>query len=362
MTKNFDDFLMDLALSESGNNYEITNKQGFLGKYQMGEMALVDAGYYKKKVKNLSEYNNDWTGSFTGKDGVYSVKDFLNNQTAQENAQIAYKKAQWGYLKNLGAHKYLGETIAGIKITQSGLLGGAHLGGQGRVDEFLRSGGKIDKKDGNGVPVSHYIRKFAGYDVSNITGLPSDSDESSSNSHKPESKQKKDEQQKESVKSEKGKQEIKQEPERSKDNKNDISSELALLAAELAGGVALSPAMMFSNLIRAATKNKNNKIFEDIFERHLRLKNEAGVEKYKNYKNPETGENKIYTKEAINKMSDSEYQKHKKAITAQKLRIGIPSHKEMENISKSGGGVVFVNDYTRSDGTHVGSYWRSAPH
>ena len=45
MTKNFDDFLMDLALSESSNDYGITNKQGYLGKYLMGETALVDAGY-----------------------------------------------------------------------------------------------------------------------------------------------------------------------------------------------------------------------------------------------------------------------------------------------------------------------------
>ena len=43
-----------------------------------------DPGYYRKPSGN---YNNDWTGQFTGKDGVYSVKYFLNNSVAQENAQ-----------------------------------------------------------------------------------------------------------------------------------------------------------------------------------------------------------------------------------------------------------------------------------
>ena len=93
MTKNFQQFLNDLGARESGGNYKAFNKYGYVGKYQMGEAALVDAGFYTKASKR---YNNDWSGTFTGKDGVYSIQDFLNNTQAQENAQIIFKKKQWG--------------------------------------------------------------------------------------------------------------------------------------------------------------------------------------------------------------------------------------------------------------------------
>ena len=33
---------------ESGNNYKSVNSVGYIGKYQMGEAAMIDAGYYKK--------------------------------------------------------------------------------------------------------------------------------------------------------------------------------------------------------------------------------------------------------------------------------------------------------------------------
>ena len=158
-------FLNDLGARESGGNYQAFNKYGYAGKYQMGEAALIDCGYYKKPSRI---YNNDWSGEFTGKDEVYSIKDFLNNQKAQENAQIIFKKKQWGYLKALGADKYAGKIINGYEITPSGLLAGAHLKGAGAVIEYLKSGGKNNPKDGFGTSVESYIRKFAGYDVSSI--------------------------------------------------------------------------------------------------------------------------------------------------------------------------------------------------
>ena len=40
----------------------------------MGEMALVDCGYYQKKS---CKYNNDWSGNFLGKDCVNSIKDLI---------------------------------------------------------------------------------------------------------------------------------------------------------------------------------------------------------------------------------------------------------------------------------------------
>ena len=165
--KTLQEFLTDLGARESGGKYNILNKYGYAGKYQMGEMALVDAGYYRK---SSGKYNNDWQGNFTGKDGVYSIQDFLNNPQAQEHAQIIFKKRQWGYLKAVGAHNYVGKIINGYTITPSGLLAGAHLKGAGCVIKYLKSNGQNIEKDGFGTSVEDYMKKFSGYDVKQITG------------------------------------------------------------------------------------------------------------------------------------------------------------------------------------------------
>ncbi len=165
--KTLQQFLNDSGARESAGNYKALNKYGYAGKYQMGEAALIDAGYYRKPSRR---YNNDWTGEFVGKDNVRSLQDFLNTPRAQENAQIIFKKKQWGYLKAVGADNYLGLIINGILITPSGLLAGAHLKGAGAVIEYLKSNGKNNSKDAFRTSIESYIRQFAGYDVSEITG------------------------------------------------------------------------------------------------------------------------------------------------------------------------------------------------
>ena len=162
----YKDFLRALGYRESGGRYNIENTYGYLGKYQMGESALKDAGYYKGDPTR----RNDWIGEWTGKDGVWSKEDFLNNPRAQENAIREFHRKTWKYIKALGLDKYVGKTIKGIYITESGLIGGAHLLGAGNVKKFLKSNGRIIPRDGYGTPITEYISKFSGYDVSEITG------------------------------------------------------------------------------------------------------------------------------------------------------------------------------------------------
>ena len=69
---------------------------------------------------------------------------------------------------------------------------------------------------------------------------------------------------------------------------------------------------------------------------------------YGNYINAVTKSNKIYTKESINNMSQDEIHANKKAIEYQSKTIGIPTN---EQAAESG--MVFVNTYSRSDGTKV---------
>ena len=82
---------------------------------------------------------------------------------------MIFKKKQWGYLKAIGAHKYLGCFIKGNFITASGLLAGAHLKGAGSVIKYLESNGETNCKDAFGTSVETYIKQFANYDVSKIT-------------------------------------------------------------------------------------------------------------------------------------------------------------------------------------------------
>lgn len=101
MTKGLQDYYKDLGFSESSGKYNIENKYGYLGEYQMGASALQEAGYYVSKDKDDLR-NNHWNGTFTGKDGVYSKKDYLNNSAAQENAVNNYNKSQWKQIKSYG--------------------------------------------------------------------------------------------------------------------------------------------------------------------------------------------------------------------------------------------------------------------
>lgn len=169
MVKNLEDFFNDLGLRESSGKADVINNYGYLGLYQMGIPALIDAGYYKMEGNDI---NNHWESRyFTGKDGINNIDDFLQNPEIQKKAMIAYKEKQWEYLENWGIRKYIGKTINGIKISPSGILAAAHLVGQVRLEKYLSSNGKNIPKDANGTSVEEYLKKFADYDVSEITGI-----------------------------------------------------------------------------------------------------------------------------------------------------------------------------------------------
>ena len=144
------------------------NKYGYVGRYQMGEQAMAEMGIYSKKKKN---YNNDWSGVFKkNKYGITSLWDYRNSPEKQEMLQLDYKKRDWEFIKKKGLLSYVGKTINGVVITESGMLAGAHLVGAGGLSRYLKSNGQDDVRDrgGKGTPVSRYIKQFAGYDVSDI--------------------------------------------------------------------------------------------------------------------------------------------------------------------------------------------------
>ncbi len=169
--KTYQNFLDNLGLRESGGDggYLAENTLHYIGKYQMSEGALEDAGYYTS-VGDITPGVNDWVGTWTGKDGIFSKSDYLNSSTAQENSIRAYQKATWSYIAEAGLDKYAGKVINGITITESSLLAGYHLVGLGYgtnlgLKDFLQSNGSVDPVDPYGTPISEYLLLFGGYYV-----------------------------------------------------------------------------------------------------------------------------------------------------------------------------------------------------
>jgi len=131
-----------LAHKESRGNYHSVNELGYLGKYQFGKGTLRTMG-----IKDLNE--------------------FLNSPELQEKAFVAnLSRNKWILRKDIA--RFSGKRIGGIQITESGILAAAHLAGPGNVKKYLRSWGGVDSEDVFGSSLSHYLKKFKGYDMSMI--------------------------------------------------------------------------------------------------------------------------------------------------------------------------------------------------
>jgi hypothetical protein len=154
----YGDFLDALGERESGGDYGVVNSYGYLGKYQFGELALIDVGYYTADGTGANDFRK---GYWTGKNGIDSKADFLADGAAQEQAIRAYMKLQWLYLGN--AERFAGQTIGGLKVTESGLLAGAHLLGAGAVTAFLEGGAVAPPSDAYGTAITEYMTLFASY-------------------------------------------------------------------------------------------------------------------------------------------------------------------------------------------------------
>ncbi|MEK6154340.1 hypothetical protein WIW50_13800 [Flavobacteriaceae bacterium 3-367] len=132
-----------LAFKESQGNYFVINTLGYLGKYQFGVGTLQLMG-------------------------VYNSTRFLNDPALQEKVFLTnVKRNKWILRRDI--KRFDGKYINGIKITESGILAAAHLAGAGNVKKYLRSYGKFDVKDAYGTSIAHYIKKFSGYDVSEVS-------------------------------------------------------------------------------------------------------------------------------------------------------------------------------------------------
>jgi hypothetical protein len=131
-----------IAFKESQGKYKKINSLGYLGKYQFGTQTLKTIG-------------------------VYNSRQFLNSPKMQEQAFIALVAKNKSELKEI-IERYEGQMVSGIRVTESGILAAAHLGGVGSVKKFFRHNGKRYLKDAYGTSIRSYMRDFGGYETSGI--------------------------------------------------------------------------------------------------------------------------------------------------------------------------------------------------
>jgi hypothetical protein len=140
--RQFNGFREALGFKESRGDYFSINKYGYIGKYQFGASTL-------KMV------------------GVYNTETFLNDPKLQEEVFVAnLKRNKWILRRDI--KRFVGKRVKGVNITESGILAAAHLGGAGNVKKFLRTYGAYSFEDAYGTSLTEYMKKFGGYDVSNI--------------------------------------------------------------------------------------------------------------------------------------------------------------------------------------------------
>lgn len=135
-----DKYLNLVGNYESGNSYTNDNKVGFLGKYQFGAQALETFGYLKpgsSKGNDNAVYDDK---NWTGRDGIKSAKDFLNNSSIQDRIAKDYTMSHLSQLKRKGI---ITDDMSGDEI--SARLYAAHHGGVGGAENLFVKG--VDTRD-----------------------------------------------------------------------------------------------------------------------------------------------------------------------------------------------------------------------
>jgi hypothetical protein len=136
--KNHTSFLNKIGHYESSNNYLSVNRLGYMGRYQFHSSTLEAIGI------------------------ITTRKKFLSSPTLQEQAMkkllISNKRTLRRYIR-----KYNNKVVHGVYVTESGILAAAHLGGAGNVMKWFKNG--VDFKDGNGTPITRYMKVFSGYEL-----------------------------------------------------------------------------------------------------------------------------------------------------------------------------------------------------
>jgi len=162
--KDYDDYMFALGKRESSNDYKSVNPFGYIGRYQFGETALIDCNIYIKDGSRKNDWKGGWAEEAWEK-GIYSRDDFLDRPAFQDFSLFRFNELQWASIVHRDLTKYIGKEIGGIKVTRSGMIGGAHLVGPSALAKFLKSNGQQVPVDGNGTKITEYIQLFSDFDL-----------------------------------------------------------------------------------------------------------------------------------------------------------------------------------------------------
>jgi hypothetical protein len=155
-----------LATAESSRDPLQMNKGGYAGLFQLGEAAAAVAGLYDPGAPvTADDTRNRWRGTFhiPGYPEVKSIGDFLDTPAAQLAAfrmHLAYLDSE---IARRGLDRQIGLYVAGVPITWDGLRAMMHLGGPDGTERFIATAGAYDPADDNGMRISDYGRRFAGF-------------------------------------------------------------------------------------------------------------------------------------------------------------------------------------------------------
>jgi len=134
-------FMKRLGTAEGLGSYATVSKRGYLGMYQFHPKTLAGIGI------NVSR------------------DEFLSTPALQDSAMVTYMRVNARGLSKI-IKEFSGTTHNGVYVTKAGILAGAHLVGMGGVLSFFYPEKYSHRTvDGNGVHVTQYMQKFAGYDL-----------------------------------------------------------------------------------------------------------------------------------------------------------------------------------------------------
>ncbi len=145
-----------LGHRESRNKYRAINRFGYCGRWQFGALALIDAGYVKRRAKTKLLAQNRW---WTGKNGVSSRNDWLTNKNGcQDSGMISYTSRNLRSLRNIKITRRAIVNSGNDKAVIAGLLASSHLLGTGGTRDMLLGG---NRTDANGVTGKKYYAMMA---------------------------------------------------------------------------------------------------------------------------------------------------------------------------------------------------------
>lgn len=129
--------------TESGGNFSAQNDEGYTGRSQFGPARLDDYS------------------AATGSPRI-DMETFKSNPQLQEDVEKWHFSDINQFIDQGDLMQYEGQTIGGVRITRSGMIAMAHLGGKEGMKKFLESGGKYNPEDSNGTSLSDYARTHGG--------------------------------------------------------------------------------------------------------------------------------------------------------------------------------------------------------